>query len=120
MLSYVAVRMVDMYEREQPPSSHQTTAKQKKKQPLSSEVQVGVPKSGKKKLVSLLSQLTELELCQLWDPPSPQMMENWSNLIGQLCYKILESSSICKDQSLRDQVIHLLGVLVRDYGQALS
>lgn len=80
----------------------------------------GVPAGGKQRIVCLLSQLSELEIVCLWDPPSVQLMENWSGLLAQLCYKLLENSSITKDQLLRDRVVHLLGVLVRDYGQALS
>lgn len=72
------------------------------------------------KLVCLLSQLLEVEVVQLWEPPSPQMMDNWSSLVAQLCYKLLEDSSISKDQPLLDRLIHLLGILARDYGQALS
>lgn len=80
----------------------------------------GIPRGGKEKLVSLMSQLVELELCQLWEPPTTQVMEAWSNLIGHLCYKILENSSITRNAPLRNQVVHLLGVLVQHYGQALS
>ena len=121
MLCYVAVRMVELYERELTPAKPSTV--RKKKLPTSSSeprVVGGVPAGGKQKLMSLMCQLAELDLVQLWEPPSAQMMENWSNLIGQLCYCLLENSSINKDLSLRDRVIHLLGVLVKDYGQALS
>ena len=119
MLCYIAVRMVELYERD---TSPQATAKKKKPRPPGDESRVvgGVPANGKQQIVCLLSQLSELEIVCLWDPPSAQMMENWSDLVAQLCYKLLENSSISKDQSLRDRVIHLLGVLIRDYGQALS
>ena len=122
MLCYVAVRMVELYEREPSPANNQSTARKRKTQASSSEPRLlgGVPAGGKEKIVSLMCQLAELELVQLWEPPSTQMMENWSNLIGQLCYRMLENSSISKDQSLRNRVMHLLGVLVRDYGQSLS
>ena len=119
MLCFIAVRLVDLYEKESP-SHHQPAAKQRKPASNDSRPLVGLPSGGKKKIVSLMNQLAELELCQLWEPPSPQMMEGWSSLLGNLCYKILENSTISRDQSLRDQVIHLLGVLIRDYGQALS
>ena len=122
MICYVAVRMVELYERDTAPHKHQTTGRKKKAQPPGDEPRMvgGVPANGKQRIVCLLSQLSELEIVCLWDPPSVQMMENWSGLVAQLCYKLLENSSICKDQLLRDRVVHLLGVLVRDYGQALS
>ena len=119
MLCYVAVRMVELYEREPSPIKQQSTAR-KKKAPLSTVESGGVPAGGKDKLTSLMSQLLELELVQMWEPPTVQVMENWSGLVGQLCYKLLENSSIGRDQSVRDRVIHLLGILVRDYGQVLS
>lgn len=119
MLCFIAIRLVDLYEKESP-SHHQPAAKQRKPASSDSRPLVGLPSGEKKKIVSLMNQLAELELCQLWEPPSPQMMEGWSSLLGNLCYKILENSTISRDQSLRDQVIHLLGVLIRDYGQALS
>ena len=122
MLCYVAVRMVELYERDPSPVKQQTAGRKKKPHPPGGESRVvgGVPAGGKQWIVCLLSQLSELELVGLWEPPSLQMMENWSGLVAQLCYKLLENSSISKDQSLRDRVVHLLGVLVRDYGQALS
>jgi hypothetical protein len=114
--------MVELFERDTAPHKPQTTGRKKKAQALGDEPRVvgGVPANGKQRIVCLLSQLSELEIVCLWDPPSVQMMENWSGLVAQLCYKLLENSSISKDQLLRDRVIHLLGVLVRDYGQALS
>ena len=122
MLCYVAVRMVELYERDTSPHKQQTTGRKKKSNLPGDEPRKmgGVPANGKQRIVCLLSQLSELEIVCLWDPPSVQMMENWSGLVAQLCYKLLENSSVSKDQLLRDRVIHLLGVLVRDYGQALS
>ena len=122
MLCYIAVRMFELYERDTSPHKQQTAGRKKKTHPPGEEPRIvgGVPANGKQRIVCLLSQLCELEIVCLWDPPSVQMMENWSGLIGQLCYKLLENSSIGKDHLLRDRVIHLLGVLVRDYGQALS
>ena len=122
MLSYIAVRMVELYEREPSPSKKPSTVRKKKSQSSSDEPRVvgGVPAGGKIKLVCLLSQLLEVEVVQLWEPPSPQMMDNWSGLVAQLCFKLLENSSISKDQVLLDRLVHLLGILVRDYGQALS
>ena len=118
MLSYIAVRRVELYERE----SSQSTSRKKRGQQLSIEPRVvgGVPTGGKEKLVCMMSQLAEVELVQLWEPPSPQIMENWSGLVGQLCYKLLENNSITKNLSLCDRITHLLGILVKDYGQALS
>lgn len=122
MLCYIAVRMVELYQRETSPLKQQMTGRKKKSHPPGDEPRVvgGVPADGKQRIVCLLSQLSELEIVCLWDPPSAQMMENLSGLIAQLCYKLLENSSISKDQSLKDRIIHLLGILVRDYGQALS
>ena len=122
MLCYVSVRMVEQYERDSSTIKHHPTSKKKKPHPLVDESRNvdGVPSGGKQRIVCLLSQLSELEIVSLWDPPSTQLMEDWSGLVAQICYKFLENISITKDQLLRDRVIHLLGVLVRDYGQALS
>ena len=91
MLCYVAVRMVELYERDTSPHKQQTTGRKKKSNPAGDEPRMvgGVLASGKQRIVCLLSQLSELEIVCLWDPPSIQMMENWSGLVAQLCYKLL-------------------------------
>jgi condensin complex subunit 1 len=72
------------------------------------------------KVLRLLSSLLDLDLHLLWDPPSPTVMDSYSGLVANCCYKIMENSSAMKEKSLKEEMFQILGVLVQKYNQTLS
>ena len=100
------------------------------------------------RVLRLLSCLADLELCQLWDPPSVAIMDSYSkcvsahinvvtscsfnlfsssfhvsssqSLVASCCYKMLESPSAMKEKAVKEELFQLLGLLVKKYNQTLS
>lgn len=72
------------------------------------------------KLMMLLVHLANLELEELFEPPSIPIMEDLAALFASVCYKFLENPLIVRDKVLLDEVSVLLGITVKKYGLILS
>lgn len=72
------------------------------------------------KLMVMLVRLSDLQLVQLWEPPSVPMMEDLLALFASICYKFLENPSVLRDKILLDNISELLGITVKKYGLILS
>ncbi|KAI8500241.1 meiotic chromosome condensation [Branchiostoma belcheri] len=68
--------------------------------------------------VQSLSQVTQLEIGRLWEPPVVE--EEFVNMLANTCYKLLENPSTCKEKGTKDAIFHLLGTLVRRYNHGLG
>lgn len=122
MLSYVIVSMLEHYEDKslKSESSSCSVAGSRKKTTKQSSSMASQWMLEKVKVLSLFSRLAELELCSLWEPASTQLMEDWSRLVVQMCYKLLESPTIARERSLRENLASLLRSMVKVYSQGLG
>ena len=71
-------------------------------------------------VVQILYQLLQLDLQQLWDPPSVTVMEDFTNLVANACYKLCEVPALAKDKALRTDLFLVLGTVGKRYNQPLS
>eukprot|EP00731_Ephydatia_muelleri_P015359 Em0008g1079a len=71
-------------------------------------------------VVQILHQLLQLDLQQLWDPPSVTVMEDFTNLVANACYKLCEVPAFAKDKALRTDLFLVLGTVGKRYNQPLS
>ena len=71
-------------------------------------------------LMMVLVRLCSLELVHLWETPSAAMMEDLSTLLASLCYKLLENPMVVRDKSLLENIVELMGLILKKYGLTLS
>uniref|UniRef100_A0A1I8F8A9 Cnd1_N domain-containing protein n=1 Tax=Macrostomum lignano TaxID=282301 RepID=A0A1I8F8A9_9PLAT len=64
-------------------------------------------------LVEQVKQLCLLQLHMLWEPPVIE--EDFVNLIGDLCFRVLDNPSFIRIQEVREPVTSILTRLVRSY-----
>lgn len=114
MLCYLAVKMAEAFENE----LLKKYIKETKKKHMASHSFVWSDQ--RLKLMSLLVCLSNLQLVQLWEPPSPAMMEDVSALFVSACYKFLENPVTIRDKDVVDRISELFGVTVKKYGLTLS
>lgn len=72
------------------------------------------------KLMVVLVRLSNLELMHLWETPSAAVMEDLSTLLASLCYKFLENPTVVRDKSLLENIVELIGLILKKYGLTLS
>lgn len=114
ILCYVAVNLAKMFEEE--------TIRMSSKEKKGKKAALGAFswQVERLKLTESLMLLSSLELMQLWETPSPSMMEDLSNLIASLCYKLLENPVVGRDKILLDQLADIIGLTVKKYGITLG
>lgn len=72
------------------------------------------------KLLLVLVRLSDLQLVQLWEPPSISIMEDLATLFASICYKFLENPTVARDKVLLDNISALLGATLQKHGLTLS
>ncbi|CAI8031317.1 Condensin complex subunit 1 [Geodia barretti] len=129
MMVYVVVQMVEEFETDatKPDSldivTNKRGGKKKKKNAVTgSESHPSGMDWGRERerVVEMTSDLVENDLWLLWEPPSVQMMEDFSNLLLSLCYKLLENPGFVREKTARDKVFGLMGSLMKRFNVALG
>ena len=114
MLCYLAVNMAEAFENE----LLKNELKEKRKRTV---ITLSFTWSDQRlKLINALVCLANLQLMQLWEPPSAAMMEDVSTLFVSVCYKFLENPATVRDKEMLNKVSELLGLTVKKYGLTLS
>ena len=118
MLSYVVVLMTEAYENQALKCEPALGSRRKTKQTSSS-----LPNnwtSEKVKILSIFTQLAELELWGVCEPASPALMEDWARMVVQMAYKLLENQTIVREKALKEVISTLFHNMVTFYSQGLG
>lgn len=70
------------------------------------------------KVTRLLMNFIDLDIHRLWNPDLVE--DDFLNLFSNLCYKILECPSLVRINDIKESVFHLLGCMVKKFGQSMG
>ena len=113
MLCFLAVTMAMKFESE---VGIGVTAKPSKRRPKGPSAWT----DQRLKVVKMLLRVYSSDVCQLWEPPSVAMMEDFSILVTSVCYKMLENPAVVREKTLLQTIAQLLGLAASKYGLMLS
>ncbi|KAJ8021490.1 Condensin complex subunit 1 [Holothuria leucospilota] len=117
MLTYLLCQMADAFEAEtSKPSIDIATSKRgksKKKTVAGTDWE-----SERANFLETMVKILQLEINRLWEPPVVE--EEFVNLVSGSCYKMLENPEVMKNKVTKDNLVHVLAILVKRYNHALS
>ncbi|XP_046850199.1 condensin complex subunit 1-like isoform X2 [Xenia sp. Carnegie-2017] len=118
MLCYLLTQFAEEFEGEDcKPSATDVRRKNGKAKKSSVALPFDWPEM-KRDFITMITQLLNTNLVSLWEPPVAE--EESINMFANCCYKFMENNGLNRDKPLRDNILHVLAILVKRYNQSLS
>ncbi|XP_074654081.1 condensin complex subunit 1-like isoform X2 [Tubulanus polymorphus] len=68
--------------------------------------------------VRTLLKTIQINIHRLWEPPVVE--EEFINMVTSCCYKLLENSKINRNKPTRDNIFHLMAIVIKKYNHSLG
>ncbi|PIK49362.1 putative condensin complex subunit 1 [Apostichopus japonicus] len=118
MVVYLLCQLADAFETEAGrPSVDMAISKRsrKKKKTISGEMDWEAERAN---YLEAMVKILQTEIRRLWDPPVVE--EEFVNLVSGSCYKMLETPEVMKNKVTKDNLVHVIAILVKRYNHGLS
>ncbi|XP_077998535.1 condensin complex subunit 1-like [Glandiceps talaboti] len=118
MISYLLCQFAEAFEAESTKPSMTSTVGKGRKKSAKKTVSGMEWESEREHFIQSICQVLQLEVSRLWEPPVVE--EDYTNLVANCCYKLLENPEVSRHKATREAIFRLLGVLVKRYNHSLS